>query len=161
MPFDELVGIVARLQGWWVLPAAAALGALAGLVLAFIAVAESLVVTVTDAAVRFTRGEDVRDLPRGDIADVFLDGKRLVLLDREGGELAREKHDLRRRRLADAFRAHGYPWRDGGDPYAASFRRFVSGIDGLPPGADAVLRARQKAIEREDGTKQYWRALPG
>lgn len=184
VPFGVLAAparFVDGLEGGWVAPAVVGAGALLGFALAWIAVAEALVVTVDGAGVALTRGTTRRVVPRGEVTAVFHDSGRLVLLGRRGEELAREKHDLDRGPLAAAFRAHGYPWRDDGDPFAGQFRRWVEGVDGLPPGADPLLAARQRALEkgdatdaadlrrdladlgvvvREDGKRQFWRLLP-
>ena len=51
---------------------------------------------------------------------------------------------------------HGFTWRDGGDPYAHAYRRWVEGLpedeapDGLPRGANALLSARRRALKRDD-----------
>jgi hypothetical protein len=113
---------------------------------------------------------------------VFLDGKKLVLLDANGAELAREDNDLNGDRLRDAFIGHEYHWRAEDDPYADRFRGWVEDMPGLPPGADALLKARAKALRHDHGgdaaelrdelarlgvvvrderKRQYYRLLPG
>ena len=82
---------------------------------------------------------------------MFLDGKQLVLLGHETDELAREGGDLPdAERLEAAFRAHGYPWVPGGDPHKDEYRRWVEDLPDLPAGADAVLKARARALDRGD-----------
>jgi hypothetical protein len=79
---------------------------------------------------------------------VFMDGQHLVLLDRDGAELASESSDLSAVALRDAFSRFGYPWRADGDPYRGDFRRWVEDLPGLPDGADALLRARARALRK-------------
>lgn len=126
------------------------LGVIAGLALAAVAVHESLTVTVAGDAVTLDREGASRAVARSAVAGVFVDRNELVLLDRSSAELAREPVDLDARRLADAFRAHGYPWIPGGDPHAAEFRRWLDGAADLPAGANAVLRTRQRALDAGD-----------
>ncbi|MFG7944519.1 YqeB family protein [Streptomyces cacaoi] len=165
----------------WRTLGAVALGAVAGLVLALIGLHESLTVRVRDDAVALTVEDEHRTVPRDRIALAFLDGKQLVLQAPDGSEPAREKCDLDAGRLARAFAAHGYRWADE-DPHGDAFRRWVPGTPGLPPGADALLRARARALEQSGGAgdvrelreelgrsgvvvrdtkkRQYWRLAP-
>jgi len=114
---------------------------------------------------------------RSSVRAVFVDGRQLVILGTSSEEMVRESCDLPSDRLADAFRRGGYPWAEA-DPFAAEFRRWVPDVPGLPPGADALLRARDRALQkgddddvtdlcrelarlgvvvREDNKRQYWR----
>ncbi|TDC81813.1 hypothetical protein E1193_13555 [Micromonospora sp. KC606] len=177
VPFDwfEFLAQLPEQQAYAV---GCALPALAGLVLAYIGTRERLIVTVGRTAVRLRHDGHEQEVSRGTVAGVFVDGAALVLLGVDGGELAREKSDLSRDRLAAAFGGHGWPWRDE-DPHREAFRRWVDGLPGLPAGADALLRARQRALDadrggevrelraelsrlgvvvRDEGKRQYWRA---
>ncbi|MGD9484791.1 hypothetical protein WDH52_16275 [Streptomyces sp. TRM70308] len=164
----------------WLTVGTVVAGALLGLGLGFVAHHESLRVAVSGDGVRLTLKGESEDFPREAVGGVFRDGERLVLLDRDGGELAREECDLAADRLATAFTAHGYPWTEG-DPHAAEFRRWVPESPGLPEGADALLKARERALKAKDGAdtrelrrelarlgvvvreerhRQYWRTAP-
>ncbi|NUQ87271.1 MAG: hypothetical protein HOQ43_02235, partial [Glycomyces artemisiae] len=104
--------------------------------------------------------------------------KRLVVLGHRRQELAQVEFDLDREKLVAALRRQGYAWQAGGDPYGGEFKRWVPGADGLPRGADALLKARERALEksnegdlrelreelagldvvvRDRDKKQYWR----
>jgi hypothetical protein len=175
-PFE----LMERYSGTPLTIGALVVGAIAGLVLALIGAAERLTVVVNNADVSLRRDQDTATVERAKVAAAFVDGKELVLQSSTGAELAREKSDLPAPALAAAFRAHGYPWRDDGDPHAGAFRPWVDGADGLPPGANAVLKARDRALEkddkdhvadlraelarlgvvvRDDKKRQYWRPL--
>lgn len=158
------------------------LGALAGLVLAWLADLDHVTATVDDQQVTLTHEGRDRTLRRAAVGAVFLDGKQLVLLGHRTEELARIKGDLDAARFAAAFGAHGYPWREDGDPHAAAYRRWVDGVPGvpdLPAGAAPLLTARGHALRksrkddagqlraelarlgvvvREEGKQQYWRS---
>ncbi|MEU9504776.1 hypothetical protein AB0D32_00645 [Micromonospora sp. NPDC048170] len=154
-----------------------AVGALGGLLVAGVGTAERLAVTVGTERVRLRRDRADRQVERRPVRAVFVDGKDLVLLGAGDEELVRERSDLAVDRLRDAFRAHGWPWTEG-DPHRDAYRRWVPDLPGLPTGADALLRARQRALDREkagearelrdelartgvvirdDGKRQYWR----
>lgn len=126
-------------------------GGLAGLVLAILAALERLTVTVADDRVNLTRGGVTRTVERSLVGAVFLDGRQLVLLGRAAEELAREEaSDLEAERLRDALAVHGFPWR-AGDPYADEYQRWVDDIPDLPASANALLRARARALDKSDG----------
>ncbi|MEV5629289.1 YqeB family protein [Micromonospora tulbaghiae] len=180
-PFQGLFELLARWPDERSHPIGIGVGLLAGLLLAVVAVRERLTVTVGHRSVRLHRDGHGRDLARADVAGVFVDGTALVLLDTAGGELAREKSDLDAGRLRAAFTRQGWPWIEQ-DPHRDAYRRWVEGLPGLPPGADALLRARQRALDgghdgearelhgelarlgvvvRDEGKRQYWRLVAG
>ncbi|WP_433390472.1 YqeB family protein [Micromonospora sp. KLBMP9576] len=177
VPFKGLFELVDGLPDAQAGIGGVALGALGGLAVAVLGTAERLTVTVDTGRARLRRGGGTREVGRRQVRAVFLDGKHLVLLGHEDEELAREKSDLSAARLATAFRAHGWPWTDA-DPHRDAYRRWVPGLPGLPAGADALLRARQRALDkgrdgevrelrdelartglvvRDDRERQYWR----
>jgi hypothetical protein len=158
---------------------ACGVGVVAGLVLAGIAAYERLTVTVARDHVLLTRGEKSSRVARGQVWAAFPDGKSLVIVDGDGVEVAREKHDLAADALATAFRKHGLPWL-AADPFQDRFKLWVAGSTGLPPGADALLSARSTAVDkgkqddadrlrtelamlgvvvREERKAQYWRPV--
>jgi hypothetical protein len=126
-------------------------GVIAGLVLAYLGAQDSLSVTVSDDRVALTRAGSSREIERRGVSAVFVDGKQLVLLGRSTEELAREKSDMPADRLEAAFRTHAYPWQHAGDPYQQEFRRWVEDTPDLPTGANAVFKARQRALDKGDG----------
>ena len=126
-------------------------GSSGGLVVAALAEQDYVRVTVADDQVTIARGGSSRRVRRASIAAVFLDGKQLVLLGQATDELDREGGDLPdAKRLQAAFAARGYPWEPGGDPHKDEYRRWVEDLPDLPAGADAILRARARALDRGD-----------
>ncbi|MFD0385461.1 hypothetical protein ACFQ2B_33740 [Streptomyces stramineus] len=117
-----------------------------------------MAVRVSDERVVLTRKGRDQQFPRDAVGTAFRDGKRLVLLGRDGAELAREECDLNARRMADAFTKHGYAWADG-DPHRGEFRRWVRDAPGLPEGANAVLKARQRLLEKHGSSGDEVREL--
>lgn len=129
---------------------ALALGAAAGLVLALIAEQERLTVTVSDDRVATRRGGSSLEISHAEVAAVFLDGKQLVVLGKGTTELARIPSDLDAGRLGAAFLRHGYPW-SAGDPHQDDYRLWVAGTPDLPVSANALLRARERVLGKDDG----------
>jgi hypothetical protein len=140
-PLKEPAQLVASIPAW-LLPTA---GSATGLALGLVAHHEQLVIHLSDDRVALTREEE---FPHDAIATVFLDGKQLVLLGHDGGELTRQQCDLNTDRVAAAFTDHGYAWADT-DPHRNEFRRWVPDTPGLPEGANALLKARQESLEKK------------
>jgi hypothetical protein len=147
LPWAPLQGpaeLVASIPAPW-LPAA---GAVTGLALGLVAQHEQLVIRLSyDRVVLTCKGRE-RKFPRDAVAAVFRDGKQLVLLSHDGGELTRQECDLDVGRVADAFTEHNYVWANV-DPHQDEFRRWVPGMPGLPEGANAILKARQESLEKK------------
>jgi hypothetical protein len=150
-----------------------------GVAVAHTALGETVRLTVTDDAVRVEQRDRDETIARADVAAVFLDGDRIVVLDHRSLALARDPSPAGRDRVAAAFRAHGYPWRER-DPFAGSYRRWRPDSRDLPAPVNAVLAAREVALRRkartevrglsealhelgyatrDEGTRQFWRPL--
>ncbi|WP_144118605.1 YqeB family protein [Catellatospora sichuanensis] len=178
-PLQGPFKLIAQIPEPWATVGALALGLVAGLLLVLTAIGERLTVTVRDDAAVLARVDGPsHTVGRSVVAAVFVDGKQLVLQGADGWEHARESSDLRSAELRAAFTAHGYPWRDDGDPHRHLFRLWVPDLPGLPEGANALLAARAKALSkraeaesavlreelrrlgvlvREEQRRQYWR----
>ena len=136
----------------WLTIGGVGVGALLGLVVGFIAVHESLSVSVSPGRVVLGVRDATQEFGRDEIGLAARDGKQLVLLGPDGMEIAREHSGLSWTRVAEAFAQHGYRWADE-DPHREEFRRWVPGMPGLPDGADALLRAREVARKKEEGSE--------
>jgi hypothetical protein len=150
-PFQGLFELFTDLSKALQLVVAIAVGLLLGLLLAFFALHEMLKISVGRDRLQLKRGDYERDIERADVVAVFVADKRIAVLGHRRQELANVEFDLDRDKLAAALRKHGYGWLPDGDPYAADFKRWVPGADGLPQGANAVLKARQHALEKSNG----------
>ncbi|MFV2119018.1 hypothetical protein ACE14D_11460 [Streptomyces sp. Act-28] len=175
VPMQGPAELVASVPAPW--PAVG--GSVAGLVLGLVAHHEQLVIRLSDDRVVLTCKGRTQEFSHDAVATVFRDGGQLVLLGRDGGELARQECDLDARRVADAFAGHGYGWADA-DPHEDEFRRWVPDAPGLPEGANAILKARQESLEksssgdvrelreelarlgvvvRDEKRRRYWRTI--
>ncbi|AKG44660.1 YqeB [Streptomyces xiamenensis] len=181
MPFEGPLTFVAGLDQLWQRALFLAVGVVAGLVVAFIAVAESMKLTLTDDELTVERDDTTHRFARADISAVFPDGKELVVLDRTTRPLIRGEHQAPLAAVAAAFQRHGYPWSKA-DPHAADFRRWVPHAPELPAEVHVVFAARKEArrrdakeeardltetlgqlgyVVRDHEGQQHWRAVPG
>lgn len=179
LPMRPVVRFVGAADRPWELAINAAIWLVVGIGGGSGLVSESAKVTLTRAEVRVDLPGRTRTVPRADIAAAFLDGRHLVLLDRESRHLVRDPLRVSGPVVARAFREYGYPWRDA-DPYADRYRRWVPDTPELPAEANAVLAAREIALKkkarrevrdlrevvekfgfavRDEQDRQYWRPL--
>lgn len=163
VPFQGPLAIIAKWDSWWVVAICLAVGLLGGVLLAAMALEDTLKTTISNTEVEFLKNQRTTRVPREKVAVAFLDGKEIVLQDSRSAELAREKHDELgagpKKAIPAAFRAHGYPWSDAGDPHESEFRRWVEDDPDLLPAANAVLKARSKAFDQGDKGKADLREL--
>lgn len=129
-------------------------GAVVGLVAAALLVAkiieETTVVRIAADGVTVERGDSRCFVGRERIAAVFTDPDDLVLRDTDGRELLRRECEIGARRLAEAFRAAGYPWAGSSDPAEDRFHPWVDGAPGLPGEVHELLRQRGRALRAID-----------
>ncbi len=156
-------------------------GAILGLVLAGLVDRESLTIRIDSGEVVLTRPGTTRRVPRGEVALAFAERDKLILLGRTGRELAREPCHLSGAKLRAGFAERGIAWSEQ-DPYATAYHRWVPDLPDVSGAANALLTARQKALDRNDeddlrdlreelgrlgyvvrdeGKRQYWRRADG
>ncbi|TGJ97530.1 hypothetical protein DLJ96_06145 [Actinotalea fermentans ATCC 43279 = JCM 9966 = DSM 3133] len=171
------VDALADVWGTWALVGLGALGAVVGACFAQHLVENMGRIAVTCTGAGFKNKDTLETVGRSEVTDVFVEGSQVVLL-RAGREVRRWPADLPTRQVAAAFTGHGWPWREGGDPFRAAYHRWDVGDERLPAGADALLRARAGLLEagkgvhargvrddlavlgvvvRDEGTVQHWR----
>jgi hypothetical protein len=176
VPFGGLLRLIDSVPEPWATVGALGIGLVGGFVLSLMAHGDRLAVTVSPEKVTLLGDEYEAVFPRADVAAVFVDRSQLVLLGHDTGELARRPSELDVRALADVFQRQDYPWQDG-DPHAGEYRRWVPDMEGLPPGANALLAERAKKLDssdarelraelgklgvmvRDEKRKQYWRLV--
>ena len=142
------VELLAGLPFAWSVPILAGLGVVGGVLLALSTIGESLRLTVADDHLEHRTAAREGWVERADVADVFRDGRYVVLLGPAGAPRERLDADtLRRDELRAAFQAHGWPWRDA-DPYEHAYERWLDGRPGFSAAEQALLRRR--LAERKD-----------
>ncbi|MHA7135545.1 YqeB family protein [Oerskovia turbata] len=174
-------GVDALADEWgvWTLVGLGVIGAVVGACFAQHLVENMGRIAVTDTGAGFRNKDTLETVGRVEVSDVFVDGSEIVLL-RGGRELFRWPAELPAREVRAAFSAHGWPWREDGDPFRAAYRVWEIGDEALPAGADALLRARAGLLDagksahasdaredlaaigvivRDEGTVQHWRLV--
>lgn len=149
-PFQGPFKLLASLPEPYATVGALLLGAVAGLALALAAADEYVTVAVADDQITIRRGNTAQTFPRSAIGGLFVEGKALVLLSTAGVELARETAEFNVARLREALQTHGYPPLGEGDPYKERYQRWLEDEPELGPRANALLRARARALEKND-----------
>lgn len=106
----------------------------------------TVAVSVSERRLLWRSGGRTRRLERGTISAIFPDGDDLVVLGQDTRELARALCYLDDDALQRTLVGYDYPWYNS-DPHAEEFRRWVEDMPGLPEGANALMRARAKALD--------------
>jgi hypothetical protein len=149
--FDGAPGplrLAAALPLGWAVPVLTLCGGLAGAWVANTWREENPVVEVgpDSVVVRDATGGG-RHIERARIAEVFTDGRDLVLRDADGREHVRTRVDSGlTERLRSAFERQGYPWHGTADPHEADYTVWVDNGPGLDERAHTLLRTRQRAL---------------
>lgn len=179
LPFRPAFRIVGAVDRPWEIAVNLGIWLVVGLVAAYSAMGETVRLTLTDDEVLVEGRDRAQTVRRDEVADVFLDGTTLVVLDHRSLPLVRDPNPTSRGAIAAAFRAHRYPWRDV-DPFGELYHRWRPDSTDLPPPVNAVLAAREVALRkkaraevhglsealhqlgyvaRDEGSRQFWRPL--
>ncbi|QNE20492.1 hypothetical protein F1D05_24490 [Kribbella qitaiheensis] len=162
VPLQGPLELISKWDSWWVVLLCTAAGLVVGVLLAAIALEDTLKVTISNSGIEFLKNQKALQVRRDQVTVVFMDGREIVVQDPSSRELARERHDQLKseaKQIPAAFRAHGYRWSESGDPHRDRFRRWVEDDPELPPAVNAVLRARSKAFDEGDKGKADLREL--
>jgi hypothetical protein len=139
--------LAAQLPTPWAVLVLTAVGVGVGIWLAHGARRDSPVVIVGNEHVVVDQAGSGLHVPRGRVEAVFTDGRDLVVLDHDRGELVRVRAtDLPTGELQAAFERFDYPWCGTTDPRDAGFVRWVDGAPDLDGAAHVLLRARKRAL---------------
>lgn len=179
IPFQGVFEFVASWSHWWVQYLTTGIGVALGAVFVAFAFHDSLRVVVSASGLRLTEEGRTTSVARADASTVFVDGKELVVLDAASRQVVRAPIEEKEPAVERAFVEHGYSFVEG-DPYESLYQRWIPGSPTLPADVDAVMRAREMALQkksREDASElrealdrlgivvrerkstQYWRPL--
>lgn len=138
--------IAALLPLAWAIPVLTLAGAIGGFLLTSEWRKEVSVVTVSSEGVIVESAGAKQYVARDQIAEVFGDGKDLVIADRYTNELSRSRTDgVLLKRLQRAFEEFGYPW-GGTDPYESSYVAWIDGRGDVDDRVNDLLRTRHRAL---------------
>ncbi|MEV5546497.1 hypothetical protein AB0L35_10230 [Streptomyces sp. NPDC052309] len=148
--FDGAPGplrLAAALPLVWAIPVLTLVGGVAGALVAGTWHDENPVIEVGADSVVVHDATSGRHVERARIAEVFTDGRELVLRDTDGREHVRTRVDSGLAgRLQSAFEQQDYPWRGTVDPHETDYTTWVDNAPGLDERAHALLRKRQRAL---------------
>ncbi|MFE7112876.1 hypothetical protein ACFU98_38605 [Streptomyces sp. NPDC057575] len=148
--FDSAPGplrLAAALPLMWAVPVLTLCGSVAGAWLAGTWRKENPVIEVGADSVVVHDATGGRHVERARIAEVFTDGRELVLRDTDGTEHVRTRVDSGLTgRLQSAFEQQRYPWRGTVDPHETEYTAWVDNGPGLDEHAHTLLRMRQRAL---------------
>ncbi|MER8031121.1 hypothetical protein ABTZ78_19420 [Streptomyces bauhiniae] len=157
--------LAAALPLGWAVPVLTIVGGVGGALVAGAWSDENPVIEVGAEGVVVRQGGGGRQVERADVAEVFTDGRELVLRGADGREHIRARVEgALVGRLRDAFERQGYPWCGTSDPSEAEFITWVDRGPGLDERAHALLRTRQRALADDksgaaDEAREELRAL--
>lgn len=178
-PFQDYLQIIANIQEKWAVIITTILGLFAGVWLTVAAITDSLEITVTEDEVKLKIKGVTQSYSKSDIAQVYLDGKQLVLLGINGLECAREPYESTPANIEKIFVKYRYPWFSG-VPQESAYRLWMEDALDLSASLNVLLKAREEALHRKDeesaaeirlalgklgitvrdkGRFQYWRKL--
>ncbi|MFF9320201.1 hypothetical protein ACF1BP_29095 [Streptomyces sp. NPDC014735] len=148
--FDSAPGplrLAAALPLMWAVPVLTLCGGVAGAWLADTWRKENPVIEVGADSVVVHDATGGHHIEQARIAEVFTDGRELVLRDADGTEHVRTRVDSGLvGRLQSAFEQQRYPWRGTVDPHEADYTAWVDNGPGLDERAHTLLRMRQRAL---------------
>jgi len=179
LPFRPVIRFLGAVDQPWEIAVNALIWAVVGLLIAFEAISDQVTLVVTDSEATITDDTGSRTVRRAEASTVHVDGGELVVLGRDSRQLLRETLPGRADVVGEAFRRHGYTWSPK-DPHQGLYTSWTGGSGDLPDAVDAVLRARQDALDakskqqvgqlrvaveelgytvRDEGGRQFWRPL--
>ncbi|MEU8076569.1 hypothetical protein AB0B31_14080 [Catellatospora citrea] len=146
MPLRDWISVLAKVPDPYGTVLCLLLGVGFGAEVARRTLKDSVAVSVQQDRVIWRAGRKTRRIARAEISAVYLDGfDDLVFLGIDTGELARANNNLNEDAVKEAFLRHGYPFFDA-DPHLEQYMRWVEDLPELSATANALLKARQKAL---------------
>src|SRR5699024_12379508 len=93
--------------------------------------------------------EKINNIHKKEISAIYMEGKDLVFLSTDRNELFRGHPESKKELVPKAFKQHRYPWEDK-DPYENQYQRWVAEHPAFPPYVNALLSARERAVENDE-----------
>lgn len=149
IPFQGPFNLVASLNEGWVIFATMAFGLAAGIILTLFIYNEILNIYISEDTLAFKIGKIDMSYDKDDISYIYVDHKDLVVIGHDGYELFRYEKELSTKTIKEELGEWGYLFKDG-NPYKEQFKKWVPGLTDLSLEANALLKARDVALENDD-----------
>jgi uncharacterized protein involved in high-affinity Fe2+ transport len=149
MPLRDWISIIASMKEPYATVGCVVVGAGAGAFCVRLVMRSSVAMSVTGKRIIWKAGGKPRKFERAEIGAVFFDGDDLILLGPAGDELTRADSNMEHDVVAATMTKYGYPWSDA-DPYLDDYRRWVDDMPGLSLAINALMKARQKALQENE-----------
>lgn len=149
MPFRDWISIIASMKEPYATVGCVVVGAGAGAFCVRLVMRGSVALSVTGKRIIWKAGGKPRKFERAEVGAVFFDGDDLILLGPAGEELTRADSNMEHDVVAATMTKYGYPWSDA-DPYLDDYRRWVDDMPGLSLAVNALMKARQKALQENE-----------
>lgn len=149
---NQLINFITGIESSWLNRGLAILGFITGVFLSIFIFTEILKLEVNRDHVVVDIFDKKSEIRKSDIQSVFKEGKKLVIIGKDGFELLRQETDYSTAKLENTFQKFHYPWvRE--DPYINEFFKWTAGHDELSDTANAILYERRQA-KRDDDEKK-------
>lgn len=160
IPYIKIVEFIASFEHTKTSIIATIIGVIIAVIFAIAIIVESLKVTITPQNIMLTVKDKTETIDKKEISAIFMDKRELVILGPHSNELYREEFDVKKAKVKEAFQYYRYPWYDE-DPYIDEYERWVKDHPDFPEKINALLKARQVALEDDetDEAKQLRRDL--
>lgn len=149
---NQLIHFITRLEGDWIHWLLSGIGLIAGILIALYIFTEILKMEVHRDYMIIDIFDRKTEIQKRDIESVFKEGKRLVIVNKDGLELLRESTDHSTERLKNAFQKFHYPWVSH-DPHAEVFFEWSVDQKELSRRANDILYDRRQALRDEEEKK--------
>ncbi|MEH6852033.1 YqeB family protein [Bacillus pseudomycoides] len=157
VPMEKLILLITFFNSLWVSSVATVIGTIAGLLVGFIILNESLEVTISYNNLQLKFGEKINVIEKQDILAIYIENKHLIILGQKSNELYREVIDVKKDTVREAFNKYQYPWNET-DPFGSQYQRWVLGHTDFPEKMNVLLYARDRALkEKKKADAKYLR----
>ena len=157
VPMEKLILLITFFNSLWVSSIATVIGTIAGLLLGFIILNESLEVTISYNNLHLKCGEKINLMDTTDTLAIYIENKHLIILGQKSNELYREVIEVKKDTVREAFNKHQYPWYET-DPFSSEYERWALGHTDFPEKINVLLYARDRALkEKKKADAKYLR----
>lgn len=149
---NQLINFITSIESNWLNRGLAVVGFMIGVFLSVFIFTEILKMEVNRDYVIVDIFDKKSEIKKTDIQSIFKEGKKLVIIGKDGFELLRQDTDYSTAKLENVFQKFHYPWVSE-DPYINEFFQWTAGHDELSETANMMLYERRQA-KRDDDEKK-------